>query len=346
MPADRVLIEIVTAANMAGVKEAKTGFFGLNAATAGLAIGLGALVLVGKSAIANTEAMDKSHLGLAQAVKATHGNLTALQAQFDSWATTNKRYVADQYNAESALANFVRTGLGAKLSMRALNDSLDISVIKGVSMTDAQLSLTQALAGNSKGLRFLGITTAQYNAIMKAHIPTAQKYNELLGLIEPKLKHARESLTPMEQSQYALNKDWQDMTTKIGPPLLTLFTGVADQGDRLVTALDTLGKDKGWNQGISDGLGIVQNEFLFFIGLIQTADYWLGKLAAWNGGAGAKPSKAPAASYAPGSQGRYGGAQAPAQVTINLHGAALVDGPALDKFANQVAQRLQYTAGT
>ena len=51
MGADRVLIEIITAANMAGVEQAKAGLLGFSPVAMVGAAAIGALVVVGKSAI-------------------------------------------------------------------------------------------------------------------------------------------------------------------------------------------------------------------------------------------------------------------------------------------------------
>src|SRR5437764_13614806 len=114
MPTDRALIEIVTAANMAGVEQAQAGFLKLNAATLGLSADLGVMVVVGKSAIENTEAQEKAHKSLSQATDVAKLNFQEMQKAFDDWAEANKRYIPNQYAAETALAAFVRAGANEK----------------------------------------------------------------------------------------------------------------------------------------------------------------------------------------------------------------------------------------
>ena len=120
MPTDRVLVEIVTAANMTGIKQAQAGFLGMSSALSATIVGLGLAVIAGKSAIENTEAQEKAHKSLQQATDVSKENFNALQKAFDDWAEANKRYIPDQYAAETALAAFVRAGANAQDAMREL----------------------------------------------------------------------------------------------------------------------------------------------------------------------------------------------------------------------------------
>src|SRR5207247_9783676 len=113
-----------------------------------------------------------------------------------------------------------------------------------------------ALTGSSKALKVLGITTEEYSAIMKDKTLTAEeKHHALLTLIESKTKDGRKAQTELTQSTQAMNKDWQDIPTKVGPPLLGLFTFIVGKADGLVKALSDLGKNKDWSKAISAGLG-------------------------------------------------------------------------------------------
>src|SRR5260370_380004 len=198
---DRALAIIETQANMAGVEKAQAGFAGLNVSTLALGAALGVLVVVGKSAIENTEAQAKAHASLQQAADVTKGSFNQLQGGFDKWAEANKRYIPNQYAAETALAGFVRTGVTAQTAMEELNVALDLSTLKGEDMATAQESIVKALAGNSRGLKDLGITTEEYNAIWKNKgLTQAQKQIELLQLMEPKTKDGRKAQTELTQS--------------------------------------------------------------------------------------------------------------------------------------------------
>jgi hypothetical protein len=396
---DRVIALIETQANMAGIEKAKAGFMGLNLSTVALAVALGGLILVGKEAIKNTEAMDKAHLSLQQATKASRESYSALQAVFDKWAEANKRYIPDQYAAEIALAAFTRAGANAIMAMRELNDALDISTLRGTDMEATQIALTAALAGNSKGVRFLGITTVEFNAIMKdqklmtdkqataLHLTKAEqdKYNDavehhnltavkqaaLLALIETKTKDGRKAQTELTQSTQALNKDWQDITTKVGPPLLSLFTGVVGWVDKLVTALSDLGKNKDWNKAISAGLGDIQRFIVATVKDLEAFFGWLNKVGGGSAGASAAASTQPFSGLAAGGPVSAGGIYTVGEhgpetlimgsqsgniipngqsgrslvVNVNVGAGSFIDGPSIDMLVNRIASRIFATTG-
>jgi hypothetical protein len=320
---DRILIQIVTAANMAGVDAAKAGFLGLAPPALALAAILGLAIFVGKAAVANYNDQQAALNGLKQAVdaynesagkmipttdaqaaaiaKATdaegkalesltisqnavskaqltydeavkkHGPtsdaarnaylpladaqmraktaqealadsqtaLTAAQTaaipvmggtpillsqlndQFDRWLNNNKQYVPNQYDARDALAAAVRAGNDQIDSMRMLNDSLDLATIKHEDVSAAMQTLILAEAGNAKGLKALGITTAEYNAIMKSTLSDADKHAALMALIETHTKDGRKATDDMSSSQKALNTNWQNFTSSIGPGVTT-----------------------------------------------------------------------------------------------------------------------------
>ncbi len=70
MANDRVLIEILTAANMSGVKEAQAGFLGFTPAVLGAGLAIAALVMGGKSMIQISEQMAGAEGNLASAINA------------------------------------------------------------------------------------------------------------------------------------------------------------------------------------------------------------------------------------------------------------------------------------
>lgn len=374
MTVDRAFFEIVTAANMAGVDKAKAGFLGMSPALMGLTVALGALVLVGKSAIANTEAQAKANLSLKQAADVTKGSFSGLQDQFEAFAETNKRFIANQYDAETSLAAFIRTGVGAKTAMRELNVALDLSILKGQDMATAQLTIVAALAGNARGLKQLGITTEEYNAIWKNKgLSQAQKQTELLALMETRTKNGRKATTDLTQSTQALNKDWQDITTKVGPPLLALFSGIVGKVDDLVTALNKLGNNKGWNKSLSDFLGTIQNSIIADVKWVEAAIGDIQRLGNLIGGTSDKlgPSApgigsphatggpvSPGTAYMVGERGpemlvmgSQGGGIIPngggrGGVTVNINGGIFTDGASLDRLANLIMQRVRFAPGT
>jgi len=367
---DRVIALIETHVNMAGIEKAKAGFAGLNLSTLALGAALGGLILVGKSALENTEAQEKAQKNLAQAAAAGKLNFNQLQEVFDQWVEANKRYIPDQYAAETALAAFVRAGANGTDAMRELNDALDLSTLRGLDLSDAQKQITLALTGSSKALKVLGITTDEYSAIMKDKtLTTEQKHLALLALIESKTKDGRKAQTELTQSTQALNKDWQDITTKIGPPLLGLFTFIVGKADDLVKALNDLGHNKDWNKAISAGLGKIQ-DFLVAVVLgfraIVNDVKWLidngGKVANFLGGGGKTPKIGPkgypvqdSPGTVPGPLGsrqlvwalggeQFGGSQSIGgnRGDVQIHiGTFIGSGRDIDRLADLMAERLR-----
>ena len=373
MITDRVIALIETHANMAGVEKAKAGFGGLNLSTLALGAALGGLILVGKDAIKNTEEMDTAHRHLQQAADATHRSFDNLQSGFDAWSSANKRYIANQYDAETALANFIRTGLTAPEAMRALNDALDLAVIKGISMSDAQNIITLALAGSTKGTKFLGISTAELTKIMHSHLTPAQKHAAILKLIEGHTKNGRKATTDLAGSTQALNKDWQDITTKVGPPLLGLFSGIIGKVDDLVSWLDKLGQDKSWNKNVSAFLGTIQNSIIEDVKWVEAAItdiQRLGNFLSGHGsttpggsaqGHGARAAGGPVAAGAAYTVGERGpetlvmgnqsGSIIPnggggAAVHLHIHGGMFMDnGPTIDAISNALLRYARHRPG-
>lgn len=370
MITDRVIALIETHANMAGVEKAKAGFGGLNLSTLALGAALGGLILVGKDAIKNTEEMDKAHRSLEQATKATHKSFDGMQSAFDAWAEANKRYIPNQYAAETALAAFVRAGNSAKDSMRMLNDALDLSTLKGISMGDAQSMVEKAVMGSVKALKDLGISTADVTKIMHSHLTTEQKHLAILHLIELKTKDGRKAQTDLAQSTQALNKDWQDITTKVGPPLLGLFSGIIGKVDSLVTWLDKLGQDKSWNKNVSAFLGTIQNSIIQdvkfvkdAISAIQSLGNFLGSGGSNKGGGshGGRAAGGPVSAgeaYTVGERGpetlvmgSQSGSIIPnggggAAVHLHIHGGMFMDnGPTIDAISNALLRYARHRPG-
>jgi hypothetical protein len=377
VPTDRVLIEIVTAANMAGVEQAKTGMLGLNASTLALGASIGAALFIGKSAIDNTERMTKAHLELQQATGATKQNYDALQQTFDTWAESNKRYIPDQYAAEEAFAAFIRAGADGPEAVRELGDALDLATIKGIDMATSQQMIVLALAGNARGLKQLGITTDEYKAAVASSTTVEGQHAAVLALIETRIKGGRYAQDELQQSTQSLNKDWQDITTRIGPPLLSLFTAIVGWVDQLVKGLSDLGNNKDWNNAVSSGLGAIQDVLVTVVqGFEKVVNFvqWLnengGKLQSYlfgsgqQGGTGLRSARPKAAggpvsageSYLVGERGPElftagaSGVITPngalgGTIHIHIDGIYAGDGPSLDALANRLAQRLGYATG-
>lgn len=360
---NRVLIEIMTAANLAGVEQAQKSFLGLSASTLALAAGIAIVVTVGKAAVDNYKAQQSATLGLNQAVaafNATHKqtpiNQKALNDEVANWLELNKEYIPNQYDATAAVAQAVRAGNDQVTSMRIVNDALDLAVIKHESVSEATNTEILALAGNSRGLRDLGITTAQYNAIMKSKLSQQEKDAQLLTLIESKTKDGRKATEELDRNQQALNKDWQDFTVKIGPAVTGALDDIvkaADIGIQILTELWEIisaiiaSPDKINTALKAIGFGSAGR------GTHTTTSQPFG--SAGRGRASGGPVD-PGGVYTVGEHGPEtlvmgsnsgtiipnGGGRG---VYIDLRGAFLPDGPSIDRLANLIARRLSYTTG-
>lgn len=124
MQTERILAEVVTVANMAGVAEAQAGFLKLNVATAALAIGLAIAVKVGKDAIDNYKSQSEAMGQLAQAVGVYNEHLGRNKA-----ATTE--YIAGTR--------------ASKRETNALRDAQDRIKLATNAVTVAEINLNQAM---------------------------------------------------------------------------------------------------------------------------------------------------------------------------------------------------------
>src|SRR6185312_5217668 len=181
MPKENVLVEIFTAFNAAGVKAAQKSFLGLQASTIALAAVLFVLIKLGKDAEDNYKKQTSATDDLTQAYATQGETLAANKQEIEDWLRLNAKYIDDQYDAQHAIALFVRAGNDQARTMRLINDALDLSAIKNQSLSDSATQLEGVLSGNSKALRMFGITTTEYNAIMgNTTIPLEERQGQLL----------------------------------------------------------------------------------------------------------------------------------------------------------------------
>jgi hypothetical protein len=236
---DRVLIEIQTVANTAGIGQAQAGMLGLSASTIALGAAVAGIVIVGKAALENYKALEDATLGLNQAYATQKDTLAAHDRQLQDFLTTNRRFISNQYDVMAALALVVRAGNNTTDAFKILNVALDLSAIKHEDVSVAAKALVLAEAGNAKALKELGISTIEYSAIMKdKKLTVEQKDTELLALIASKTKDGRNTTDQLTQSENSLNKSWQDFTDKIGPGVLGMLNDIIQAADILVQLLD------------------------------------------------------------------------------------------------------------
>ncbi len=315
MPTESVLVEVITTANMAGVEEAKLGMLGLSAAAIGVGLALAAVVLVGKAGLENYKKQEEATNLLKQATDSQGMSLGYLLDTYEKFKVANAGFISDQYDTEAALAAVVRSGETEEDAMRILNDALDLAAIKHEAVSEAATALVKVLAGNSKALKELGITTEQYNAIVKDKtLSTEQKHLELLTLIEARTAKGRDTIDQTTQSQNKLTLEWQDFTARTGPGVTSVLQGMNEAAAALLESLiaigDTLGHVGDWLQSISS----------------------LGAATSGNRG-GVSPHASTQRTAAP---------AATPEVHIHIDQGAYIDGPSTDHLANVIAQRLGY----
>lgn len=348
MPTETVLVQVVTAANMAGIEEAKAGMLGLSMTTLGLAAVLGVALVVGKAAVENFKKQEEATNQLKQATDAQHISLSDLQKAYEVFKTTNAGFITDQYDTETALAAVVRSGENQTDALRILNDALDLSAIKHETVSEAGLALVKVLAGNSRALKELGITTEQYNAIMHDKLlTTEEKHQKLLDLIETKTKSGREVVDQMAQSQNKLNLEWQDFTARLGPPIVALLIDIVTAATTALKIFDLLG------QAIQR---VGQSNLGQLVNAAQQLNPGLPQIF------GRRAKGGPVAAgeaYTVGEQGPEtlvmgnqggnivpNGAGGATEIHIHIEGGLYADGPGLDRFTNAIAQRLRFVSGT
>lgn len=140
-----VLVEIVTAANLGGIEQAKASLLGFNASTLGLAAGLGLLYAGTKSAIDITLARSGAEADLQNAIK----DRNAVDAQVN-----DPKAVANVQKAQTELAK-AQQALGLEedrlAAKRKLTKAdLDELKIKNDAVTKAEQQLTQAVQAVSQ----------------------------------------------------------------------------------------------------------------------------------------------------------------------------------------------------
>jgi hypothetical protein len=112
LPNERILIEVATVANLAGLKEAQAGFLGFSPAVLGAGLALAALVVVGKSMIEISQAQAHAEGDLKAAIDAR--NASALQTP-----TPDPAVVKEVAKATDAHAKAVESLAKMELSLGA-----------------------------------------------------------------------------------------------------------------------------------------------------------------------------------------------------------------------------------
>jgi hypothetical protein len=256
---DRILIEIVTAANMSGIKEAQAGFMGMNGPLLAMTAGLGLAVVAGKSAVEIAEKHKKAEDDLAQAIAATGGSLDHAKTFLDDFIGSNRAYISDQAEVIDGYATLARAGLSQTEVQLDMNRAVDLAALKHISLSEAVALVNNAEHGRMRGLIDLGITSKAYVDSQGNVINANKNMGVVMYELDQKIAHGRETTTEMTQATNKLSNDWQDMANQVGPPLIGLFSAVVEKAEWIITKLKELGANKDWNKAISAGLGVIQD---------------------------------------------------------------------------------------
>ena len=302
MATDRILIEIVTAANLAGINTIKKGMLGLKPGTLALAAGLGLIVVAGKSAVSITEKHDKAQQDLEQALSSTGSKAETVRSQFndnadaikaandwiDKFTDSNRAYIPVQSDVIEGYAILTRSGLTQTEVQKDMNRALDLAALKHIPLLDAINLVNGAEHGRVRGLVDLGITSAKYVDSSGKVVDANHNMTKVMAELDDKTAHGRDTLTATEKATNRLSGDWEEMANIVGPPLLGLFDGIVNGADWILRKLKELGENKDWIKGVSAAFGIWQNLVLGIahqIGLIVSAIDWVitnaGKIPGW-----------------------------------------------------------------
>lgn len=244
---DRVLIEIITAANMAGVAEAKAGFLGLTPTALGYGVVLGGLYMAGKSAIQIADEQAAAHTNLATAIKNTGGNVDEINNQVQTFLDTNKQLYTSQGDVVQGFAAFVREGVPASRLTKDMATALDIAAAQGISLNDAVLLLQAAEAGRIVGLKkMVGLTLEA----IPAHDTLAQKEaiaEKNIDKVAAAYKGSAVNQAELKKNTDELGNSWQSFATGPGQQLIGAMSNAVGITDLLITLL---GEQKFWD-GVS-----------------------------------------------------------------------------------------------
>ncbi|HXI96341.1 MAG TPA: hypothetical protein VNG04_09450, partial [Candidatus Acidoferrum sp.] len=144
---------------MAALGGAVTGAGGFGLGIGAAVIGGGVAIELGKSMIDNADKNETAQRGLEQAFQSQGKSLFDYQGQIDSFLNKNRRFISDQYEVKDAFATATRAGNDWGTTQRIVNDALDLSAAKHISVKAATSVLVDAEKGRTMGLLDLGIAT-------------------------------------------------------------------------------------------------------------------------------------------------------------------------------------------
>jgi hypothetical protein len=311
---------------------------------------------------ANALAAAQGKLG--ESTNATFVDTNGLRAEIQNFIKTNSGAISSLADVTNGYASLVREGVPAKDLTRDMGIALNIAAAEGIPLSDAVGKLQSAEAGRSVGLKKLvGVTLetvpatatlAEKEAILERNMVKAQAAFD----------GATAAIPPMTQNSNKLSVIWQTLADKDGP---SLTKGITDMENSIIAGLptwlswlDTIGRVsdalQNWSNQSSKSThnAIVGGVGGFFNRLGTSAMDLASQAGLASGGTASAGGAYTVGERGPellqmGSQsgnitpnGAGGGVR-----DIHIHIAGFVtDGPALDRFAAEIARRVRYASGT
>ena len=246
--ADRVLIEIMTFANTAGITKAQRGFVGLIGNVALASVAIGGIYELTTDMIKITEEHSKAEDNLRGAIVSRGGSQKQVQSSLASFMQTNRDFISNQSEVINSYAALFREGVKAKDLSRLMTIALHIQAAEGGTLAEAVGKVQQAEVGRNRGLTTavgLGLESIKTtDTLAEKHAKVARN----LAKVEKAYKDIK--LTPLEVASNHLNTAWEDLAERSGPILVGVL-GQLTQG--AADFLKALGDPKSY-VGINDFL--------------------------------------------------------------------------------------------
>src|SRR5258708_7143823 len=158
MPEDTLLVEILTAANLAGIEQADAGLLGMAPNLAAVTLGFGVLAIAGKSVIDIYEGHEKALGRLKQASDAVGQSYTVNKQEIEDYIKVNQQFIPDNNKAIDTFALLLRSTGNYSTALRGLGEVMNLAAISPTKDWDtATQAINLGLQGTGRRLRDLGI---------------------------------------------------------------------------------------------------------------------------------------------------------------------------------------------
>jgi hypothetical protein len=232
---------------LGGVQGLMNSGLGLGLAGLAGAAALGLGVAGAKSAVDNAEQQEKAYASLAQAAQVKGESDKQLVATTNALIATNTSYIANQYEAVNAMAMFTRAGFDQKTATEALQVSINLAALKGISLTDSAHMVDLALMGNGRSVRELGVDLKSLSAEQDTSETAAKNLDTAQKNVDSSSQHlavSQQSLRDLEDSLHAkrtLSQVDLDHLAEKQAAVTKASSDLKEAQGKLTTAQDTAG---------------------------------------------------------------------------------------------------------